>query len=500
MAELFYNYPPVANTSGLATEATLLAMSAKLPATLGQTTMAGSLSVAIASNQSAVPVSVASLPLPTGAATEATLANVEANTTSMDTTLSSISGNTANIETSVASIDTKTPALGQAFMAASVPVAIASNQSTLPVSAASLPLPTGAATEATLSSINTKTPALGQAAMAASSPVVIASDQSAVPVSAASLPLPTGAATEVTLAAMSAKLPAALGQLAMAASLSVAIASDQSTIPVSAASLPLPTGAATEATLAALNGKVANNFGAATGAVRTASQIGNATGAADFGSGAISAQTLRAVLATDQPTIPVSAASLPLPTGAATEATLAAMSAKLPAALGQTTMAGSVSVAIASNQSNVPVTASNLPATVDTNLGTPGASTVRVAAMLGVGSTAVSASNPVPSVQKGKTAVTRSRHDYSGGTVTTAAYTQLVASLGADVTEIEIFDSSGETLVIATGAAASEVDQVYVFPGGNGRIPLAIASGTRVSIKAVSANASVGENTINYYG
>jgi hypothetical protein len=40
----------------------------------------------------------------------------------------------------------------------------------------------------------------GQATMANSEPVVIASDQSAVPVSATSLPLPTGAATEATLA------------------------------------------------------------------------------------------------------------------------------------------------------------------------------------------------------------------------------------------------------------------------------------------------------------
>ncbi len=42
----------------------------------------------------------------------------------------------------------------------------------------------------------------GQAAMAASAPVVIANNQSAVPISAASLPLPSGAATETTAAAI----------------------------------------------------------------------------------------------------------------------------------------------------------------------------------------------------------------------------------------------------------------------------------------------------------
>lgn len=43
-------------------------------------------------------------------------------------------------------------------------------------------LPTGASTETTLAAISTKTPALGQATMAASSPVVIASNQSSLPV------------------------------------------------------------------------------------------------------------------------------------------------------------------------------------------------------------------------------------------------------------------------------------------------------------------------------
>lgn len=79
----------------------------------------------------------------------------------------------------------------------------------------------GVATETTLSSINTKTPALGQAVMASSTPVVIASNQSAVPISAASLPLPTGAATEATLSAMSAKLPAALGAAVATAALPI---------------------------------------------------------------------------------------------------------------------------------------------------------------------------------------------------------------------------------------------------------------------------------------
>jgi hypothetical protein len=52
-------------------------------------------------------------------------------------------------------------------------------------------------------------------------------------------------------------------------------------------------GFSTETTLAALNAKVANNYGAASGAVRAAAQVGNAGGAADFNAGATGAQTLR---------------------------------------------------------------------------------------------------------------------------------------------------------------------------------------------------------------
>jgi hypothetical protein len=52
-------------------------------------------------------------------------------------------------------------------------------------------------------------------------------------------------------------------------------------------------GFATETTLSALNNKHNADFGASSGGIRTAAQIGNATGAADFNAGADSAQTLR---------------------------------------------------------------------------------------------------------------------------------------------------------------------------------------------------------------
>ena len=66
--------------------------------------------------------------------------------------------------------------------ATSVPVSGTFFQATQPISATALPLPSGASSEATLSSINTKTPSLGQSTMVNSQPVAIASNQSAIPV------------------------------------------------------------------------------------------------------------------------------------------------------------------------------------------------------------------------------------------------------------------------------------------------------------------------------
>ena len=211
---------------------------------------------------------------------------------------------------------------------------------------------------------------------------------------------------------------------------------------------------------------------------------------------------------------------------------LTSLIAQVPAALGQTTMANSLAVTLASNQSSIPV-ASTLTAETTKVIGTvniaasqtvglvAGATiigsltanqSVNVAQMNGVtvtmgngaSGTGVQritiASDSTGSIKQGaKTAVTLTRNDYTSVSVTTAAYTQLIASTSAAISEIEIFDSSGQTLALATGAAASEVNQVFIFPGGNGRIPLSIAAGVRVSIRAISATASVGESTINYY-
>lgn len=156
----------------------------------------------------------------------------------------------------------------------------------------------------------------------------------------------------------------------------------------------LPTGAATESTLSTLNGKFNANYGAASGAVRTASQIGNATAVADFDAGAVSAQTLR-----------VSGASR--------------------------TYSDSVN------------------------------------------------------------------KDYSGGSVTTAAWTQLIASTAAAINLVCITDTSGQVMELGTGGAGVESRVFLIAQGWSGCIPLRIAASTRVAVKAVTATASTGYLTIS---
>lgn len=160
--------------------------------------------------------------------------------------------------------------------------------------------------------------------------------------------------------------------------------------------------------------------------LRTASQIGNATGAADFGAGLTTAQTLRVVIPTDQTTIPVAIVSgggvadksaftygvnNETPIGGVYQDALPTLSAGQTGAvrstqyralhvnlrdssgnekLAQQTSALSIPVVLPTDQSPIPVTqsgpwsvsVSNFPA-YDTNYGTVGALTLRTASQIG---------------------------------------------------------------------------------------------------------------------
>jgi hypothetical protein len=89
----------------------------------------------------------------------------------------------------------------------------------------------------------------------------------------------------------------------------------------------------------------------------------------------------------------------------------------------------------------------------------------------------------------------------AGVTVTfaTSAWLELVASLAQTVNFLEIFDSTGFTARLGTGAASSEVDFLLDVPGGNGHIPAYIAPGTRVALRPLTTPPVGAEVVINFY-
>jgi hypothetical protein len=200
--------------------------------------------------------------------------------------------------------------------------------------------------------------------------------------------------------------------------------------------VPLPTGAATSAlqttgntSLASIDTKLvqmALDYGASSGALRVASQIGNITGSADFGSGTTSAQTLRVVIPTDQTSIPVSqsgtwnigtltsitdpvtvnqgtspwtisgtvtanagsgtfaisAVSLPLPTGAATSALQTSGNASL-SSIDTKLVQLALNYGASSGALRTASQIGNSSGAADFNFGTVGAQTLRSAAQIG---------------------------------------------------------------------------------------------------------------------
>jgi|GEM_PF-4377490 hypothetical protein len=200
------------------------------------------------------------------------------------------------------------------------PVNVLNFPGTQPVSLTSVPLPTGAATSA-------KQPAPGTAGtpsadvitvQGATAGTPVKTDGSGVvqPVSASSLPLPSGAATAAKQPAPgTAGTPSADVITIQGASSGTAVKTDGSGVvqPVSASSLPLPSGAATSAKQPA-----PGTAGTPSADVITIQGASSGTAVKTDGSGVVQ---------------PVSASSLPLPTGAATAANQSTVKAASTAAV-----------------------------------------------------------------------------------------------------------------------------------------------------------------------
>lgn len=401
---------------------------------------------------------------------------------------------------SLSSIDGKTPAFGQTTMASSSPVTIASNQSALPVTGtffqATQPV-SGTFFQATQPVSGTffqaTQPVSGTVAVTQStSPWVVDGSGVTQPVSAASLPLPTGASTSAlqttgnsSLSSLDTKLPSQ-GQAVMAASTPVVIASNQTTLPISAATLPLPTGAATSANQTTANASLSSIDSKLTSPLAVTGTFFQATQ-------------------------PVSAATLPLPSGASTSANQTTANASLSSidtktlAAGQAAMAASSPVVIASNQSAIlvdgsgvtqPVSAASLP--LPTGAATSALQTTGNSSLSSIDGKIANdhgvSSGAVRTVTANVSYSDSVRNAYASTNVTTGAWVQLIASTAATINHLHLFDSCGETLELGTGAAAAETRVFIVPPGGiSGVVDLTIAAGTRLSIRAISADCTTGE-------
>ncbi len=101
------------------------------------------------------------------------------------------------------------------------------------------------------------------------------------------------------------------------------------------------------------------------------------------------------------------------------------------------------------------------------------------------------ASLPAPG---GRSTVLLYRNDYGTVNVTTSAYVQVTASTSGAINRLYIADTSGSAIILATGGAGAESDQLYIGPGGSDApYELNIPSGTRVSIKALDVSATSGQ-------
>lgn len=325
-------------------------------------------------------------------------------------------------------------------------------------------LPAGAATSAdqatgnaSLSSIDGKLNSLGQKAMAASAPVVIASDQSAIPVSGT-----VTVGTEAATVADGGVIPAVIKVIGGYDGSNVrAIATDAvGQLQVDVLTIPAVT---------------ATNLD-----IRDLTSVSDSVAAVQSGAWS------------------VSVSSSALPTGAATEATLASIdgnivvcdtgsvtiSAALPAGtnnIGDVDVLSLPSIPAGSNNiGDVDVLSlpaipagSNLIGSVDVNLDV--VDFLDTNPVLDTGSTNIPA---------------------SAGSPLTA-----VASLAANVKKIRVNDTTGKFIGIYTGAAASEVLQAVAGPGIDGDIEVKMNSGERVSLRHMSNVAiSSGELLIQFYG
>lgn len=87
---------------------------------------------------------------------------------------------------------------------------------------------------------------------------------------------------------------------------------------------------------------------------------------------------------------------------------------------------------------------------------------------------------------------------YASSNVSTSAYTTLIVATPMAVSHLQIVDTSGELLQLATGLPGAEVPFAVTPIGGSIVIPIAIGAGVRIAAKAVTNTAANGYNAISF--
>ena len=309
------------------------------------------------------------------------------------------------------------------------------------------------------------------------------------PVSAATLPLPTGAATETTLGNL-------LTELQAKADLS-------ETQPVSAASLPLPTGAATETTLGNLLTELqakadlseTQPVSATNLDIRDLSSSQDAVEIQTAAGQALAIDGSGFITSTINGTVTVSSTNLDIRDLASSQD-----SVEIQTAAGQALAIDGSGFITSNINGTVVVSSTNLDIrdlthTSDSIKIGDGVETANINAsnelLVRDGDANTKLGNIEDATALLDTVETGSEViDLNG--VTDGSWVQLIPNTTADIKKAAIFMSSGKLVEFGVGAAASEVRKFVVPPGGlpGQQLEVNIASGSRIAYKMVSGEAA----------
>jgi hypothetical protein len=236
-------------------------------------------------------------------------------------------------------------------------------------------------------------------------------------------------------------------------------------------------------------------------------------------------------------TQPVSAASLPLPTGAATEVTLSALNTKVTACdttgkatlaeqqsqtthlasiagedfSTETTLAALNAKVTACNTGSVTVASSALPTGAATET-TLSALNTKVTAC-NTGAVTITSALPVGTNQIGYVKQLMVQIDLIDGAGfidasstnipgSASAPLQVVAVLASNAKWVQFIDTTGGLIGLYSGGIGTEVLQLVCGPGSDSLIPMAMSAGVRLSIKRLDSTTALSSGlfALNIYG